>query len=49
MVKNFQSINAIINSHITTGIAPMCNMNEESYQTFLKNITLQNPDIISDK
>ncbi len=45
----WDELNAIINSHITTGIAPMCNMNEESYQTFLKNITLQNPDIISDK
>ena len=43
------SLNNIINAHVTTGIATDCNMNEDSYQEFLRNITSQNTDIISDK
>lgn len=45
----WDSLNDIINAHVTTGIAADCNMNEESYQSFLSNITSQNTDIISDK
>lgn len=42
-------LNDIINAHVTTGIATDCNMNEESYQEFLRNIASQNTDIISEK
>lgn len=45
----WDSLNNIINAHVTTGIATDCNMNEDSYQEFLRNITSQNTDIISDK
>lgn len=45
----WDSLNDIINAHVTTGIAADCNMNEESYQEFLRNITSQNTDIISEK
>ena len=43
------SLNDIINTHVTTGIAADCNMNEESYQEFLRNVASQNTDIISEK
>lgn len=45
----WNSLNEIINSHVTSGIIANCNMNEDSYQDFLRNITSQNTDIISDK
>lgn len=45
----WDSLNDIINAHVTTGIAADCNMNEESYQEFLRNITSQNTDIITEK
>lgn len=45
----WDSLNDIINAHVTTGIAANCNMNENSYQEFLRNITSQNNNIISDK
>ena len=48
-VYKWDSLNSIINAHITTGIAANCNMNEESYQGFLRNIASQNTDIISDQ
>jgi hypothetical protein len=48
-VYKWDSLNQIINGHITTGIAPSCHMTEESYQKFLRHITTQNTNIISDK
>lgn len=45
----WDSLNSIINAHVTTGIAANCNMNEESYQNFLRTTASQNTDIISDK
>lgn len=45
----WESLNEIINSHITTGILADCHMSEDSYQAFLRNIVSQNTDIISDK
>ena len=45
----WDSLNDIINAHVTTGVSADCNMNEDSYQEFLRNITSQNTDIISDK
>ena len=42
-------LNDIINRHTISNTIPNCNMNENSYQEFLKNITLQNPNIICDK
>lgn len=45
----WDSLNSIINAHVTTGIVADCNMNEEAYQEFLRNIASQNTDIISDK
>lgn len=45
----WKSLNEIINAHITTGIAPNCNMSEDSYQDFLQNITLRNTNIISEQ
>ena len=45
----WDSLNNIINAHVTTGVAADCNMNEESYQEFLRNITSQNTDIISEE
>ena len=43
------SLNKIINAHITTQIDTNCNMNEDSYQEFLRNIISKNTNIISDK
>lgn len=45
----WDSLNNIINAHVTTGIVADCNMNEESYQEFLRKITSKNNDIISEK
>jgi hypothetical protein len=45
----WEELNKIVNGHVTSGIVADCNMNEESYQDFLRNITSQNTDIISDK
>jgi type-2 restriction enzyme eco47I len=45
----WDGINAIVNSHVTSGIDADCNMSEESYQEFLRSITSQNTDIVSDK
>lgn len=45
----WDSLNSIINAHVTTCIAANCNMNEESYQDFLRTTASQNTDIISDK
>lgn len=45
----WDSLNAIINSHITTSLPANCNMNEDSYQAFLRDITSNNTSIISDK
>lgn len=47
--SKWEILNAIINSHVTSGIAPDCHMNEQSYQDFLRSVTLKNKDIISDK
>ncbi len=47
--SKWEILNAIINSHVTSGIAPDCNMNEQSYQDFLRSVTLKNKEIISDK
>lgn len=48
-VYKWDSLNSIINAHVTTGIAANCNMNEKSYQDFLRTTASQNTDIISDK
>ena len=45
----WDALNEIVNSHVTSGIVPNCNMNENSYQDFLRNITSKNTNIISDK
>ncbi len=45
----WELLNNIINAHVTTGIAADCNMSEDSYQEFLRNVTSRNTDIISDK
>jgi hypothetical protein len=48
-VYKWDNLNEIINSHIGTGLDPDCNMNENSYQDFLRLITSKNTNIISDK
>lgn len=45
----WDSLNNIINSHITTNLPANCNMTEDSYQDFLRYITSNNTGIISDK
>jgi hypothetical protein len=45
----WDALNKIVNSHVTSSVAADCNMTEELYQNFLRSITSQNTDIISDK
>lgn len=42
-------LNNIINSHVITDIKPTCNMTEDDYQNFLKQIIQANSEIISEE
>ncbi len=48
-IYKWDVLNQIVNGHVTSGISPNCNMTEESYQKFLRDIASQNIDIISSK
>ena len=48
-IYKWDELNKIINSYITTGVEPACNMNEEDYQMFLCKVTQQIKNIISNQ
>jgi len=43
----WDSLNQIINSNNITGISEPCNMSEDDYQNFLKQVAIANPNIIN--